>query len=322
MRTEQIERAAQVATVLLLLAGCIPVPVPTKPTQVRYSEAQLATLVPGSTTRDAVQQSLGRPDVHRAEDRLWIYAWNVDRGKWFAIPVLPVFAGDMGPIDTDGFRLFLEFDASGVLQRYSFAQPVKDTEDHRYCVAAGFCLEHPVETGETLSSGMAISDIRDAWSAVTASGAAKAILEWPVPPAGGCVVVLWPDAGWSKSGGFWGSTPLGLPVMVDDLPDSRVPAWLPNGSFAVFVLPAGEHVLEASSPWVSPGLYSGSMPFKSEKSSATFQCHAGEQVYMAIGASTSEVNRFPIVLNPVDEAAAQALIANMPRVLLPEAEGM
>jgi hypothetical protein len=78
MRRDRIERAALIVVVALLLVGCIPVPVPTRAAHARYSEEKLATLVPGSTTRDAVEQALGRPDIRRAKDRLWIYEWSVD----------------------------------------------------------------------------------------------------------------------------------------------------------------------------------------------------------------------------------------------------
>lgn len=308
--------AGLIAIVSLLLVGCIPVPVPTKATPPRYSEVELASLVPGSTTRDAVQQAMGAPDVRRVGEQLWIYDWSVERGRWFAIPLAPFLAGDMGPIASDRFRLFLEFDASGVLQSYSFAQPANDDQDDRWCTAAGFCLEHPVNTGETRSSGVLIFGVLDAWSAVTANGAAQASLGWPVPPAGGCLAVLWPDATWSKSGGFLFGKPRGLPVMVDGLPDRNVPAWLPNGSFTVLVLAAGEHTLRAFSPWVDP--YNWSHGSYLEPSTGTFQCRPDERVYLAIGTSTNKGNRFPIVLTRVDEAVALAQIAAMPRVLLPQ----
>jgi outer membrane protein assembly factor BamE (lipoprotein component of BamABCDE complex) len=315
MGMDRIEGAALIAIVSLLLVGCIPVPFPTKATQPRYSEAQLASLVPGSTTRDAVQQTMGAPDVRRMGDRLWIYLWGVGSGKLLFIS--PVFVGYTGPLTGKDFQLFLEFDASGMLQSYSFAQPAKDSQDSRWCTAAGFCLEHPVNTGEVTSGGFLAYEFIDAWSAVTANGAAKASLGWPVPPAGECVSVLWPDTTWSKSGGFWGFTPLGLPVTVDGLAETQDPTWLPNGSFTVLVLPAGEHTLRAFSPQLDPYYLNGPHTFATETSTGAFQCRPGERVYLAIGTSTNKGNRFPIVLTRVDEAVALAQIAAMPRVVLP-----
>jgi hypothetical protein len=52
-RKAEWPRVVALAAALLSLAGCLAVPVPSKATAPRLTETQLASLVPGSTTRDA-----------------------------------------------------------------------------------------------------------------------------------------------------------------------------------------------------------------------------------------------------------------------------
>jgi hypothetical protein len=206
--------------------------------------------------------------------------------------------------------LFLEFDASGVLSRRDLVSDGEGVD--RYCAESGLCQERgwPNLRMRCALQGCGLDDET---TTVTASGAAKAGLGWPMPDERECVVVIWPDATWKK-GSMRDAAPGGVPVMIDTIPESRVAARLPAESFAVMALPAGEHIVQATSPWVDPYLRDA---LQHETSAAEFTCTAGEQVYLAIGASTNKGNRFPILLKRVEEAAAQALIANMPRVLLP-----
>jgi hypothetical protein len=314
MRRDRVGRAALIAIVSLLLAGCIPVPLPTKAKPPRFSEAQLAAVAPGTGTRESVAGLLGHPELRRAGDRLWIYLWRVESGQWFALPLLPLIAGNVGPINSDLYLLVLEFDEAGVLRTRSFAQPAKGSRDDRHCTEGGVCIEHPVASGTT-ANGLVQFKFLDAWSAVSIDGDAKVRYAWPDGGKNECVAVLWADEGWSKSGGLWHSTPHGVPVRIDDLQDKWSPTWLPVGASAVLALAEGQHTVEAMSPWAAGPYF---MQYETQRSAATFECRAGERVNLAIGASSTKGDRFPIVLKRVEETIAQDLTAHMRRLLMPE----
>jgi len=121
MKTFALRRAATLVTVSLLVTGCILVPVPTPATPPRLSSEQLAQITEGLASRDSVASTLGAPDLRRADDRFWIYHWTVDRGMWFAIPLLPVVGGNIGPLSSKQVILVLKFDEGGVLRSKEFA---------------------------------------------------------------------------------------------------------------------------------------------------------------------------------------------------------
>ena len=302
MKTLALRRAAMLVTVSLLVTGCIPIPVPTPASPPRFSSEQLAQITEGLATRDGVASTLGAPDLRRADDRFWIYHWTVDRGMWFAIPLSPFVGGNVTPLSSKRVILVLEFDEGGVLRSKEFAGAEKRTSD-RYCTAIGVCLEHRVFTGHYTSGGFGILGFDDAGSSVTVSGSAKERVAWPAPSASECLVVLWPETqDWKRS--------RGMPFEVGEYR-----GWLPTGTFAVFDLPTGEYSLREA----LLAHFTDFLPL-TEGTSATFRCEAGQTTYMSLGVSTTKTNRtgFQIVLQPTDPTAAQAMVANMPRVLLPE----
>jgi len=222
----------------------------------------------------------------------------VDRGAWVEIP-LPA---KLGPISSEQLILVLYFDEGGVLRSKEFAGADKSTSD-RYCTAIGVCLEHRVFTGHYTSGGVVLYGFDDAGSTVTVSGSAKERVAWPAPSASECLVVLWPETqDWKRS--------RGMPFEVGEYR-----GWLPTGTFAVFDLPTGEYSLREA----LLAHFTDFLPL-TEGTSATFRCEAGQTTYMSLGVSTTKTNRtgFQIVLQPTDPTAAQAMVANMPRVLLPE----
>lgn len=308
-----------------LLAACVPIPIPTRETAPRFSQEQIATIGGDAVTRSAVAASLGSPDIRREDDRVWIYLWTVTSGAWIAIPLAPPFAGYMGPITSNTFALVLTFDAGGgTLMSREFAREVTGTgKDAYYCTDLGLCLEYRVKTDvdhrvptRILETGGPVErrDFHDQFSAVTVKNSMRDRLGVAEPRSDQCLVVIWPDPqAWMRSSWLHGVAG-GLIVSVGGERNS----WLPVGTYAEVALPRGVQAVEAVSPAfagvvLQPQYWpKGGLP----KSSATFECRAGERVYLTIGASGPPGNEFPIVLKTVDPATATPLISNMPKVLL------
>jgi hypothetical protein len=289
------------------------VPVPAKPSEPRYSDQQLAEIEIGSATHEFVAGRLGPPDLRRADDRYWIYKWTVDHGTYY----LTQFGLIVGkePLGADRYLMVLSFDASGTLRSRELAHPVKGSDDDRYCTERGVCVEHLVSVARPESYGGYSMDFSDEFSAVSLTGAARDELPGPTPTASECLVTFWPDAVWTERGGQWAwqrqHERAGLQVRIDDHPGDNF-AWLPRQAFAIVRVPAGPHRIVAR-----PQAYAlQDTPL--ESSAASFECGAGERIYVSIGASSPGGDRFPIVLERLTEESGQAMIARMPLVLLPQ----
>ena len=80
MRRERIERAGLIAVVALLLAGCIPVPVPWAEDPAHHRD-NVEWLQIGTSTRDRAVKILGEPLMTAEGGRYSVYRWWEDRGK-------------------------------------------------------------------------------------------------------------------------------------------------------------------------------------------------------------------------------------------------
>lgn len=301
-----------VAFLAVLAAGCETLPD-------RYSSEKLARVGSVLNTSESINAELGNATLVRENGRLWIYAWE-----------------DPVPYPSRSM-LVVEFDAGGKLLNRELARAVKparselyrDLPNTQYCTPGGICIEHAIASDEGI-------DFDDSFSAVTVNGAAKERIRLTDPQAGECVLVIWPGAGWSESRSTLMS-PYGMALSVDGAPKWSNFRWVPAGSFARIVLPAGDHVVSVRDPvwdermanqdsppsgfWpgvldilLSPPLEALDLP----PSSAPVHCWSGEQKFLKVDAAFVEKRGdhwFPIVLRSMEAAEALVLMASMAQVL-------
>jgi outer membrane protein assembly factor BamE (lipoprotein component of BamABCDE complex) len=294
----------------LALSGCVLLPIPWPSKSPLCSPEQIAKIREGYSSRDEVISLLGvEADIQRLDGRYWVYHWKKDSGMWFAVPLLPLVAGDSGPIISKQFILFLEFDEKGILLSKQFGNKTAD----KYCTASGFCLEHEVHVGY-LNSGAFTYDFHNMESAFMVNGSAKDSVPWPALGGDRFVVVLWPDAqDWKDL--------KGLRLAIGDPPQDP-PSWLPVGCYLTLSLPAGQQTVRVTNPWSDPlfDIYNKS----AVDSVANFYCEAGQTVYMEIEKISKRSGgllggeRVSIVLRTIDPDTGRQVIAEMPRLLSPE----
>jgi hypothetical protein len=296
----------------LTLSGCVVLPIPTPADSPPYSPEQIAKIRESYSSREEVASVMGsESDIRRLDGRYWIYHWRVESGMWFAVPLLPPVnggmpMGNMGPIASKQFILFLEFDEKGILLSKQFG----DETANKYCTARGLCLEHKIDVGRATYGGRLSREFRNMTCAFTVRGSGKDFLPWPMAGDERCVVVLWPDdEDWKDPEGLW--------LAIGDPPEGpRV--WLPAGSYRTLSLPAGQQTVSAPNPRneFNP-LQDAYAKFDMIDK---FQCKAGQTVYIEIGKILTN-NRVSIVLRTIDPETGPRVIADMPRLLPPEKEG-
>lgn len=307
LNTPHEERAAAAILLAVLATGCGTV-------TGLYSPAQLDRIGSTVTSADGIRDELGVANFLREDNRLWIYSWQDDV-----------------PYARRSF-LVLEFDASGTLRNREFSRAVTPstgifTSHERYCTTGGVCIEHGIATDYG-------TDFDNAFSAVTVRGQARGRISQPEPRAEECLLVIWP-------GGKWNRFPFyGVAVRVEGASQWSSFHWLPSGAFARIVAPAGSNVVSVRDPnwdarhsiqetppkdfsmewWLDLALRNyGTDATDAPPGSATVQCQAGEQVYLAIDSPIDETGLwFPITLRSVEATAAQALLADRAQVLPPD----
>lgn len=112
--------------VMVLLAGCIVVPLPEHALlrgRGSISEKDIAFFGVGETTREDVLLQLGEPDLVLSQERSMVYYWQVSHGYFF---VGGYGSGAAGPIAKD-YLLMLEFDHAGYLDRFEMCGSVWQT---------------------------------------------------------------------------------------------------------------------------------------------------------------------------------------------------
>ena len=316
-----------------LVAGCIPIPVPTPEAKPRYSLAQLDVVGREASTTSSVRAELGSPDLTRDNGRIWIYTWHKVSGMFIDAPLWtdePASPG--GAIVSTEYLLVLEFDADGNLQSKELIQEAPHGGRRPYCTRNGVCIAGEVPAwDETFGSTYAFEDFS---STVTVKAQARERVTRLKPERDECLLTLWPSAEWKKLailGPRGDKSPDALTLMVE----GANPWWhwrsVPMGTYARMVVPAGWRLISVRDPkWDagSAGAASFDESTEEQAGAATFRCAAGEHVYLAIdptlqagkgfpGARRDGGRGFPIVLRAVDAAAAQSMIANMAQVLPP-----
>jgi hypothetical protein len=271
------------AFVVVLLGGCAIVPVANFEPD-RYTSAQIRSVQKDESTKQTISEKLGEPDSKKDAERIWFYVWEVKHGSLVLICLSPFGCGD--PVSTVSDKIYLEtrvmvleFDSNEVLRDKVFAHRLKGAGE-RYCTDDELCLDNPVY-------------------AVTVSGRAKERAGRAEAQSSQCLLTIWPDKDWSlSSGASSGPHAAGLPLMIDGVLSYYWPQ-IAVEAFAVTPLPGGVHRVEVGAE------------------AASFKCEPGDRIFFAIGVTKPEGDWPPAVLRPVDSAAAQSLIANMPQLLLP-----
>jgi outer membrane protein assembly factor BamE (lipoprotein component of BamABCDE complex) len=110
-------------SVMLLLEGCIIVPIPTTEDKILagrpVNEAQLSFLAPKITTREKVVEHLGNPDIIWEDARVVIYNWEMRQGILFWAAGA-YYSGGAGMKDiTRHHLLLIQFDEQDKVLRFS-----------------------------------------------------------------------------------------------------------------------------------------------------------------------------------------------------------
>ena len=329
-----------VAAIALSLAagGCIPfvLPIPYPANSPRYAPELTTDLNPGTDTATTVIAKLGPPDISRSNDRIRIYDWTVDGGRWIVGAV--GFGGgtlkDAGPITSHHYLMLLRFDDDGVLRSKELAGPANKGASEsepsrgadRYCFVSGLCLEHQLLSQGACPHGCKTDRV------VTVPATVE-----PMPPPIGttCRLIVWAAPGeWST----------GVPIRPADSsvtndrvldPEQRPTdapasgqgqtygyAWLPNGAFASFEVVTGRASLQAVLPLDMPAWHLLVAPLLINDLLAHYErvaaipCEPGTVVYAELGEEKGG-HRSNLTLIPLDGAVGRATVNEMRQVLLP-----
>jgi hypothetical protein len=266
-----------------LVAGCIPVPMAAKATPERASKEQLASIQAGVTTREAVEASLGPPDLRRANDHYWVYSWTTWHGEWWLVPLWP----NAPPENTGSglyatyHTLFVEFDSAAIVRRAEFGERRGEALE-RFCNGQDVCVEHWY--------WKAIDDLR---SALTVPLPADVPIVDGARAAAttGCRLVLTAASDLAEEG---------LQFLVDALWPEKL--WLPKDAYATVELAAGSHDLSGCGD-----------------TRARIECQPGETLWLVLGdAREKEARCAGTELALARQAAAEPSLTGLRRVLLPE----
>lgn len=301
----EVRRTASVASLSLLLAACVWVPVPW--VEHRYDRDEIEALQVGTATREDVKALLADPLIESVGGRYSAYRWWEDRGKDVLWPAPSKSGFDASTIYEKLFVLLFEFDDQGLVARREFGRPVDrkgpgaDWFEYSYCTRDGLCLEHwPVEEG--------LRRIRTYGDILTVSGGAANSLPLPTIRGDECLVVTWPAPGdWDAASGV--SVGMGEPR-------SEIRAQVPPGAFAAFTVPVGGQFLHVTSPRID---LDNARDESSPDGAGRYRCVPGQTVYLEIGAlKRGDVVPSGVTLRQVEASAAVPLIAGMRRVIPPE----
>jgi len=325
---------AGVVLLSALSAGCIPMPVPVPDADPRYAPAQLDVVGREATTANSIRAELGTPDLVRDNDRIWIYAWQRVSGMFIDVPLLeddPATPG--GAIVSREYLLVLEFDADGRLLGKEFIDESPHGGSRAYCTRSGLCVAGKVAASNETFGPTHVFENRG--SLVTVTGEMRERVTPLRPGLDQCLLTIWPSADWKRleiferRGGF---APDALAVMVEGTVDWWHGQLVPLDAYAQMTVSAGSRIISVGNPKSedrSAGAAASGGWTYGQASTATFQCVAGQQVYLAIvptlqpdrgfpGAPRGRKKGFPIVLRAVDAAEAQSTIAGMPQLLSPQ----
>jgi len=283
-------------------------PVSTTARAPRFTQEQVDAIGREPQSRESLAARLGPPDLHRDGDRIWIYTWTEDYGAWELEPIFGHWSDNRwSPVESHRFLWVFEFDSEDQVLRQEFVRDAEESRRGAYCSKGGICVHHYRLVGD-VEFGM-LKRFENESSAVTVKDEASARVLSPAPQADECLLFIWPDKEWDSEVGLF-SADGGVPVMIDGAALWSTWRWLPFGAFARIALTAGEHAVSVRDLSESET--------NRKRSTRTFDCIAGERIYIALGGSEQDSNHFPLELRPMNASAAPALIANMAEVLPPD----
>jgi hypothetical protein len=327
-----------VAAIALSLAagGCIPfvLPIPYPANSPRYAPELTTDLNPGTDTATTVTAKLGPPDISRSNDRIRIYDWTVNGGRWIvgAVGIAGGTVQDAGPITSHHYLMLLRFDDDGVLRSKELAGPANKGANEsepsrgadRYCFDSGLCLEHQLLSQSACPHGCKTDRV------ITVPATVQ-----PPPIGNACRLIVWAAPGeWSTGVPIRPADPsVSSDRLLDpeqrpaDAPASgQAPtytyAWLPNGTFASFEVGTRRASLQAVLPPYMPAWHLLVAPLLIHdvlahyERVATIPCEPGTVVYAELGEEKSG-HRRNLTLTPLDEAVGRAAVSDMRQVLLP-----
>ncbi|MDD2315836.1 MAG: hypothetical protein RBR01_05265 [Desulfobacterales bacterium] len=121
-------------SVMLLMEGCIMVPVPTKQDRALagkpVTEAQLSFLTPKITTMEEVVERLGNPNIIWEDARVFVYHWDMRQGILFWAVAGQTAGAGMEDIPKH-YLLLIRFDEQSRVVRFTrtarpLLQPLAD----------------------------------------------------------------------------------------------------------------------------------------------------------------------------------------------------
>ena len=121
-------------SVMLLMEGCIMVPVPTKQDRALagkpLTEAQLSFLTPKITTMEEVVERLGNPNIIWEDARVFVYHWDMRQGILFWAVAGQTAGAGMEDIPKH-YLLLIRFDEQSRVVRFTrtarpLLQPLAD----------------------------------------------------------------------------------------------------------------------------------------------------------------------------------------------------
>lgn len=108
---------AGLAVLLLLSAGCVPIPTPelvSHGSRLSIPEETLKLVQTGSTTKEDVLLVLGEPDMGSKDEKNFLYWTASSQGVWISGAPFLILAGDL---TRHLYVLLMEFDENDVVER-------------------------------------------------------------------------------------------------------------------------------------------------------------------------------------------------------------
>ena len=288
-----------------LVQACIILPVPWPAEKPRFTEEQLASVVPGTSTHESIAKTLGLPsvpqDFNRGEGRYWVYVW-VQKGAGRLVMV-PGDPGDNwveeAPMSAKQFGLFLRFDGRGVLA----SSQLVEQSGLKICSNEHVCVTYTISDPSPMSAFTAPQQ-SDSWEA----------------PSDQCRVVLWLD---KADGSAWFAaakrpspipfrqSPAGITITMSNGTEQTRTNWLPLDTYVVVTESPGQRFVRFGDFY--------SLPFHHDTltQDVPFTCESARTYYIAVGALPIESRvALGVVWREIPADQARAQMNGMSELLL------
>ena len=218
--------------VVPILAGCFPVvlPAPSAKDPVPYTELDLASVLPLTTTRGELISRVGEPLLQRRQGELAIYG-TVQKtgvqGLLFLVPAPIPISGDAREVVR---HLFVNFDDQGLVESFEVVRGEGCTNDN-------ICIEHSTTSNGAAGDGWHTGDKRMSpeWAVVYDRGFAAVTARTSMATASECLLFVFQEPGLFSGLATW--------FKLDDY--DGVP--LSPKAFALLHITRGSHRISAGS---------------------------------------------------------------------------